>query len=55
MTWSEADGELRVQHLQGDRPVVPQVLGEKHGCHTAPADLAVDPVAIRHRGPQAIK
>ncbi len=39
--------EIGVQHLERDRPVVPQVLGEEDGGHAAPPELALEPVAIR--------
>ena len=42
-----ACGELGVQHLERDRPVVPQVLGQEDGGHPAPPELALEPVAIR--------
>ena len=40
-------GELGEKHLQGHRPVVLQVLGQVDRGHPAPAELALEPVAIR--------
>jgi hypothetical protein len=40
-------GEIGVKHFQRDRPVVPQILGEEDGGHPAPAELALEPIAIR--------
>ena len=44
---AERGGELGVEHLERDRPVVPQVLGQVDRGHAAPAELALEPVAIR--------
>jgi hypothetical protein len=38
--------ELRVEHLERDGAVVPQVVGEVDRRHTAPAQLAVYAVAV---------
>ena len=43
---AQGGGELRMQHLDGDRPVVLQVLGEVHRCHAALPELALDGVAL---------
>ena len=43
----ERVGEIGVKHFQRDRPVVPQILGEEDGGHPAPAELALEPIAIR--------
>ena len=42
-------GELGVQHFDGDRPAVLQVLREEHRRHAAAAQLALDGVAVRER------
>ena len=39
-------GELGAQHLEGDPPVVPEVLGQVDGGHAAGAELALDPIAV---------
>ena len=39
--------QLGVEHLQGDGSLVPKVLGQVDGGHAAPAELALEPVAIR--------
>ena len=38
--------ELRPQHLDGDRPVVLEILGQKDGGHPALAELALEAVAV---------
>ena len=40
-------GQRRVQHLERDRAVVPEVPREVHHGHPAAAELALDPVAVR--------
>ncbi len=42
---AERGGELGVQHLERHRAVVPEVVGEVHRGHAAPAELALDPVS----------
>ena len=42
---TEAGGELGTQQLEGDRPVVPQVVGTIDNGHAAPPELAVEAVA----------
>jgi hypothetical protein len=39
-------GELRVEDLQRDRAVVPEVIGQIDRRHAAPAELALDPVTV---------
>ena len=39
---AERGGQLRAQHLEGDRPVVPEVVGEVDRGHAAAAQLALD-------------
>jgi hypothetical protein len=41
----ECGRQIGMQHLEGYRAVVPQIVGEIDGRHTAPANLAVEPVA----------
>jgi hypothetical protein len=43
-------GQLRVEHLEGDRPLVPQVPGQVDGGHPAAAELALDRVAAGQGG-----
>ena len=42
----EGGGQLGVQHLERDRPVVPEVLGQIDGGHAPAAELALERVAI---------
>jgi hypothetical protein len=42
----EHRAELRIEHLEGDRSLVPNVSREKHGCHAAATDLALDLVSV---------
>jgi hypothetical protein len=35
-----------VEHFECDRPVVPEVVREKHGGHATPAQLAVESVSV---------
>ena len=41
--------ELRVEDLEGDGPVVPEVAGEVHRGHAAAPELALDDVAVTQR------
>ena len=43
---AERDGQLRMQNLQGDWTVVPEIVGQKHGGHAATTELALNAVAI---------
>ena len=43
---AERGGELRMEHLEGDRPVVPEVLGEIDRGHAPAAELALQRVPI---------
>jgi hypothetical protein len=43
---AERRSQFGVQDLQGYRSVVPQVVGEKHRGHAAPAQLAFEPVSV---------
>jgi hypothetical protein len=49
---ADAGGECGVEDLEGDRPVVAEVLGEVDGGHAAAAELALDVVAVEQRGVQ---
>ena len=44
--WAERGSQLGMKHLQGDRAVVLEVVGEVHRGHAAPAQLALEPVAV---------
>ena len=46
-------GELGPEQLEGDLPVVPEVLGQEDRGHAAGADLALDPVAVGRAPPGA--
>ena len=59
---TEGVAEVRMEHLEGDGTVVPEVVRQVHRRHTAPAELALDAVAlgeallelgaqVGHRGP----
>ena len=43
---AERGGELGEEHLEGDRAVVPEVLGEVDDGHAAAAELALERVAV---------
>ena len=51
---TEGGGELGVKHLQRDRAVVLEIVGEVHGCHPAAAQLTLDAVAVGERDRQAV-
>ena len=42
----QCEAELGAQHLERDAAAVLQVLGEVDRGHAAPAELALDPVAV---------
>ena len=50
---AERVGQVGVQHLERDRPVVPQVLGEEDRGHAAPPELALEGVGCGKRRLQA--
>ena len=50
---AERLGQLRVQHLERHRALVPEVVGQKHCGHAAPAQLAFEPVAVGQGGSEA--
>ena len=43
---TERGGELGMEHLEGDRPVVPEITGEIDGGHAAAPELALEAVAL---------
>jgi hypothetical protein len=51
---AERRGEVGVQHLDRNRPVVLEILSEVDGGHAAAAELAPEHVAIRDRGLEAV-
>ena len=51
---TERGGELGMQHLEGDHPLVLAVLREVNGRHAAAAKLAVDGVRLRQRAAEAL-
>jgi hypothetical protein len=51
---SERGGQLGPQDLEGDGPVVPQVVGEVYRGHAAAAELALDAVAIGQGGREEV-
>ena len=46
---AERGGELGVEHLERDRAVVLEVVGEIDGGHAAAAELALERVTVRQR------
>ena len=44
----EVERQRRAEHLEGDRPVVPEVPGEVDGGHAPAPELALDQVALRN-------
>ena len=52
---AERAGQLRMQDLEGHRPVVAEVVGEVDCRHPAAPELAVEPVAVGQRGAQAVR
>jgi hypothetical protein len=51
---SKAGGELGVQHLERDRAVVPEIVGEKHRGHAPAAELALDAVVVGQGGLKSV-
>ena len=47
--------QIRMQDLERDGPVVPEVVGQKHRGHAAASELALDPVPIGQGRLQAIQ
>jgi hypothetical protein len=49
---SEYDCQAGLEHLDGDRAVVTEIVRQVDDGHTAPPDLALDPVRSRYGGLQ---
>ena len=49
---AQRGGELRAQDLDGDAPVVPEVVGEVHRRHAARAELSLDAIVVSERSAQ---
>lgn len=43
-------GQLQSHDLDGDQPVVAQVLGQEHGGHAPGTDLPLDAIAVSEGG-----
>ena len=52
---AEGGGELAEEHLEGDGPVVADVMGQVDGGHPAAAELALDGVAVGEGVAQAVR
>jgi hypothetical protein len=46
----QCGSELGMEHLEGYRPVVPEIAGQVHGSHAAAPQLALDAVAVGQSG-----
>jgi hypothetical protein len=46
---AQAGGQFRSEQLEGDEPLVLEVAGEEHCRHAAPAQLALERIAIGER------
>ena len=46
---AEGGREVGAEDLQGNRPVVPEIVGEVDRGHPSPAELALDDVAVAER------
>jgi hypothetical protein len=51
---TECSGKLRMEDLQGNGSIVPQIVGEKYRCHPTAAELALDAVAIGEAAPELL-
>jgi hypothetical protein len=51
---AERGGEFRVQDLQGNRSIVPEIVGQKHGRHATTPKLPLDAVAIGKAAPELL-
>ena len=49
-TLAQLGAELGMEHLEGDRAVVPQVVGEVDRGHAAPAQLTLHAISVPERG-----
>ena len=52
---AQRHSQLGVEHLERDRPVVPEVLGEEDRRHPAATELALDRVAVSERLARPLK
>jgi hypothetical protein len=43
---SHRGGQFGMKNLESDRPIVFEISGEIHGGHSAPAELALEQVAV---------
>jgi hypothetical protein len=46
----ERGHQFRAQHLERNRPVVSENVGQKHRGHATPSQLALEPVSVRQAG-----
>jgi hypothetical protein len=51
---TEREGQFRMQDLQGDRTVVPDIMGQKYSGHAATPKLPLDAVAIGKAAPELL-
>ena len=51
---AQGRGDLLAQHLDGDGAVMAPVTGEKHDSHPSAPELALERVAVRQGGPEAL-
>jgi hypothetical protein len=47
-------GELRMQHLDRDLPIMTPIMRQPHGRHSASAELAIECVSVSERSLQSI-
>jgi hypothetical protein len=47
---TQAGGDLRAEHLEGNRPIVLEVLRQVHSGHSTATELTFDSVAISQGG-----
>ena len=52
---TDRSGELGAEHLYGDGPVVPGIIGQVYGGHAALADQALDGIAPFERSAQLVE
>src|SRR5437867_2863239 len=53
--YTQACGQLRAQHLESHRAIMPEVVGDIHGRHAAVPELAFEPVGRSETGPEALQ
>ena len=51
---TESSGQLRLENLQGDRTVMPKIVGQKYCSHATTPELPLEAIAIGKAAPELL-